>query len=262
MGSIVLLGGSSVAFGYNSPMLSEDLGMPVINAGLNAGVGLKLMVEESFPYLKKGDVLVFSPEYDHFFGDFAYGFKPLAEVFFQGRGACASKMNWRQWRVVFFHMPMMLQQRLEYAIKRSFFSPESTTYQLSSFNEYGDIVAHWKEQHELLQINLEKESIKEPNRVVFLWLEKQLREISERGVQVYMVPPILAQTAYANKEDNIQRVESKFQEIGFPFVCPPAKMAYPDPLFYDTFYHLDSLGAAIHTEDISSLLKKNHIVAE
>ncbi|MCM1041771.1 MAG: hypothetical protein NC396_05005 [Bacteroides sp.] len=254
--SIILLGGSNVAFGYNSPMIAERLQMPVINVGLNAGVGLKLMVDESFPYLKKGDVLVFSPEYDHFFGLFAYGYLPLAEVFYQGKGECAAKMNLQQWRVVCRNMPMLLQKRVDYKIKSLFIPPEesSKVYQVSSFNEYGDIVV--REEQEPLRIPLKKEPPGNINREIIHWLEVKLMEISRKGVSVCMLPPILARTAYANKEVNIERVDSCLRKIGFPFICTPWEMTYPDSLFYDTFYHLDSLGVIIHTEDVIDLLKK------
>lgn len=69
--AVVLLGGSNVAFGYDSEMLSDSLGMPVVNAGLHASIGLKYIIDDCFPRLRRGDILVLSPEYGHFFGDMA-----------------------------------------------------------------------------------------------------------------------------------------------------------------------------------------------
>ena len=44
--AIVLLGGSNVAFGFDSRVLKEKTGMPVINAGLHAGLGLRFMMAD------------------------------------------------------------------------------------------------------------------------------------------------------------------------------------------------------------------------
>jgi hypothetical protein len=74
--AVVLLGGSNVAFGYDSELISDSMNMPVINAGLHASAGLKYIIDDCFPRLRTGDILVFSPEYGHFFGKMAYGRRP------------------------------------------------------------------------------------------------------------------------------------------------------------------------------------------
>ncbi len=61
---IVIIGGSNVAFGMDSRVLQEELGRPVVNAGLHAGIGLEYMLRDVEGYLSAGDVLVVIPEYD------------------------------------------------------------------------------------------------------------------------------------------------------------------------------------------------------
>ena len=43
--SIILVGGSNVAFGYNSKIISDSMNMDVINFGLHAGFGLKYIID-------------------------------------------------------------------------------------------------------------------------------------------------------------------------------------------------------------------------
>ena len=45
-GKIILAGGSNLAFGIDSKQLEETLGMPVVNLGLHAGLGLHFILEE------------------------------------------------------------------------------------------------------------------------------------------------------------------------------------------------------------------------
>ncbi len=63
---LVLVGGSGLAFGIDSPTLEQELGgeYSVVNMGLHAGLGLDFMLNEALDGLREGDVVVLSPEYD------------------------------------------------------------------------------------------------------------------------------------------------------------------------------------------------------
>ena len=61
---IVLIGGSSVAFGYDSETLSTLFDRPVINFGLYAALGTKLMLDLSEDAIGEGDIVLLAPELD------------------------------------------------------------------------------------------------------------------------------------------------------------------------------------------------------
>ena len=61
---IVVVGGSSVAFGLDSKKLEEYTGMPTVNFGLYAALGTKLMLDLSLSGIGEGDIVVVSPEMD------------------------------------------------------------------------------------------------------------------------------------------------------------------------------------------------------
>ena len=61
---IVIVGGSSVPFGVDSKQMEEMLGMPVVNFGLYATLGTKLMLDLSKEYINEGDIIVLAPETD------------------------------------------------------------------------------------------------------------------------------------------------------------------------------------------------------
>ena len=60
---VILVGGSSVAFGYDSRVLAKRLGRPVVNMGLQGGLGIRFQLESIKPYLHEGDIIILSPEY-------------------------------------------------------------------------------------------------------------------------------------------------------------------------------------------------------
>ena len=61
---IVVIGGSSVAFGVNSELIERYTGMPVVNFGLYASLGTKLMLDLSRKSINDGDVVIIAPEMD------------------------------------------------------------------------------------------------------------------------------------------------------------------------------------------------------
>ena len=61
---VVVVGGSSVAFGLDSEKLEEYIGMPVVNFGLYAALGTKVMLDMSESGIGEGDIVIISPELD------------------------------------------------------------------------------------------------------------------------------------------------------------------------------------------------------
>ena len=61
---IVLIGGSSVAFGYDSKTLSDLFDRPVVNFGLYAELGTKLMLDLAEDAIHEGDIVLVAPELD------------------------------------------------------------------------------------------------------------------------------------------------------------------------------------------------------
>lgn len=59
---LVVVGGSSVAFGLDSEMAEEELGMKVVNFGLYANLGTKIMMDLSRSNINEGDIIVLAPE--------------------------------------------------------------------------------------------------------------------------------------------------------------------------------------------------------
>ena len=59
---IVVVGGSSVAFGLDSTLMEEKLGKKVVNFGLYADLGTKLMLDLSRANINEGDTVIVAPE--------------------------------------------------------------------------------------------------------------------------------------------------------------------------------------------------------
>lgn len=63
---IVLLGGSSVLYGFNTNEMQRRLGKPTFNAGVNVGLGFRYMLDKIEPHLKPGDHVVLPLEFNQY----------------------------------------------------------------------------------------------------------------------------------------------------------------------------------------------------
>ena len=60
---IILVGGSNLTFGVDSKEIQDSIGLPVINMGLHAGLGLPFMLGEIKNEIKQNDIILLSIEY-------------------------------------------------------------------------------------------------------------------------------------------------------------------------------------------------------
>ena len=60
---LVLMGGSNLAYGVDSRLLEEELGMPVVNLGLQGSIPVDFQLKTVTPFLGPGDILVNAVEH-------------------------------------------------------------------------------------------------------------------------------------------------------------------------------------------------------
>ena len=58
---VIVVGGSSVAFGLDSELFEELYGMPSVSFGLYGSFGVKVMMDLSKANIRKGDIIVLAP---------------------------------------------------------------------------------------------------------------------------------------------------------------------------------------------------------
>lgn len=63
---LVIAGGSSAMFGVDSQQLGQAFGRPAVNLGVNAGLGLPVILNQTLASVKAGDVVILVLEYPLF----------------------------------------------------------------------------------------------------------------------------------------------------------------------------------------------------
>ena len=61
--NLFIVGGSGVHMGVDTKIISQTLGMPAINFGLHAALGIEAIISSVEPKIQEGDVVLLIPEY-------------------------------------------------------------------------------------------------------------------------------------------------------------------------------------------------------
>ncbi len=265
---IILVGGSNVAFGFNSEMLSDSLSCPVVNMGLHAGLGMKFILDNTSQYLHAGDILVVSPEYEQFFVGLPWGDYALTNLFYIHPTKYYSLLNWQQWNTIVENTPMLAQQRalLQKQNIRNYLksilytnyqpSQYRSVYHYTSFNGYGDVTKHWEWEKTYNPKEATKQiKLSTPEEAFVEYLFAKLDYLESQGIQVIMYPSIGSESWYTTSWMNVAYVDSLLEENNYPYVCEPMELIYPDSLFYDTPQHLHKEGTDKRTLHLLDILQ-------
>lgn len=242
---LVLVSGSSVAFGFDCQSLGSELGMNAINAGTSSIIGLRFILNDIMPRLNAGDVVIVAPELEHF--DYVYcgENEGLASAVIYSGPDAMKLLNFRQLLVFMAGLPGHIKHNN---------SEPSARYNAGNFNAVGDEVNH-------LQLKQSRDLPRsEPfsgdvDRSALADLKLKFNEMRARGCEVVFVWPTCIESFYKENIAGIQQLQSAFDEYGLQPVAPADYFVEPDSMVFDTPYHLNAAGRAENTRRLLTLLR-------
>lgn len=246
---IVLIGGSSLAFGLDSVLLEEYMGMPVVNYGLYATIGTKAMMDLSRSHIGRGDIVVLCPETDAQTYSLYYNAHSMWQAIDSDPSLffAAGLDNFGRLAAGF---PDFAREKLDF-VRRDAKPAPSGIYAEASFNEYGDIAVERK-YNEMpanydpsMTISLTTDLLDEE----FIdYLNKYAASCRLRGAQVYFsFPPMNGDAVTSTDEETDAFYLSLGQSLDFPVISDLRDYILPSAYFYDTNFHLNSRGALLRT---------------
>jgi len=245
---IILIGGSNLAFGIDSKKMEEDIGRPVINMGLFAGLGLKFMLAEIDTNVKPGDIIIVSPEY-FLDKEGEYEIKNLASTLYPPATNYYKRNILDDFRA---HLNRT-RKNLEIVINKKQNSLDEV-YSKKSFNEHGDMVGHLKLKR--------KNSLKKEAKMQYRYwegielLNRFYEKMQSRNVSVFFIyPPIAFSEFEENKKIIINYKDDIKKNLTMKILGTPEEFAFQDTLFFDTKYHLTREGRFLRTQKFIELLK-------
>lgn len=266
---IIVIGGSGVAFGLNEELLKKETGYEVVNFGLHAAMGQRIMLEMSKTGINEGDIIVLAFELEYLKKSDNYLDKIGLDLVLQGldnRIALYKHFYFKSYKEIFSYLP----RHYDKYIKN--FKPEEIggaygVYDINSFNEKGYMVYERNEFLETFsEIQLRLDLVEDISlHKNFLKVIKNYKKfVEKKGGRLYfvMTPVVdLSITTEKTKEILITAPKKVEEQTGIPFVSKqPLEYLFPKELMYDTTYHCNTKGAEYRTILLIKDLKENGII--
>ena len=241
---IIVLGGSNVSFGLDSKVIENQLSMPIVNMGIHAGIGLEYIVNDIKPYVKKGDIIVLIPEYEHFYKDDFYGEMELVQMVFEIEPQSKKLLNSKQWMHLLKYLPTYSAKKIKNFIPTLFNKKveQIDIYHRKSFNAYGDAYLHWTLPDQNYLHAPKSNNIENVNNEVIVFLKEFKLYTEKNGARLLIFPPVIDKTSFNNKINIITKIAKELKNNDIAFECEPISFCYNDSLFFNSYYHLNKNG--------------------
>ena len=254
---VVVIGGSSAAFGVDTELLEEMLGMPVVNFGLYATLGTKTMLDYSRHAIGEGDIIVIAPEMNAQTWSLYFGaesmwqavdghFGLLRYIASDNRAAMLGGF----WRFA--------SSKLQY-LRRG--APDPTgIYNASSFDEGGFIRYNRDKDYNTMVGGYDPDMLiafdSEMIRTDFIeYVNDYIAYAKKKGASVYLgfCPMNEAALDPAVTLETLDAFTAFLTEnFDCELVGDPNYYLYRSGYFFDSNFHTNSAGAVLHTAQLGA----------
>ncbi len=257
---ILLVGGSNLAFGFDSQALQDSFSLPVVNLGLHAGLGLSFILEEAKRSIRSGDVVLLSIEYgmaekgDLRLEKTASYFYTPAEGYYTHNGYDDLKLYLDYTHA---HLDDLLAGQYSDQPQKD---DTINVYSREAFNAYGDVVAHL-DKGPAPELK-DRGDFNANYREVVRDLQRFSDYAQSRNVRVFYFFPPYAASEYKLFQEKIAGLSADIRKSpSMKVPDEPGDFIYSDSLFYDTVNHLNGKGRARRTARVIECLKQFHLPA-
>lgn len=252
---IVLVGGSNVAFGFDSELLENEFpDYQVANFGLYAALGTKIMMDLALPYVGEGDLVFLLPEANA--QSMSLFFSPVdtwkaieddTEIY-----DLLPDDNKKQMQGNYF---AYIDEKKDFDAP----IPGSGVYQRSNFNDRLDFeyiidgisqrAQNMMSQHYDPSMTVDFESQLFDEAFVS-YANEYAEKLSKRGASIYFgFSPVNEFGAVNGDEENLTAYYWSLREaFSFPAVGNPAEYIIDPHYFFDSNFHLNDSGAILRTK--------------
>ena len=262
---IVVIGGSSVAFGLDSEMVENELDMPVVNFGLYANLGTKLMVDLSKANVGEGDVIIIAPEMNaqtlslYFNAD-------TAMQSMDGNFGMLKSIDSENYTDLAGALWNFSADKLAYLTSGN---PPSNTgaYSKEWFNSYGDStydrpynVMTVASKNITLDFRYDKDDGIDSEYEKFIdYINDYVEFCNERGATVYFSFPPMNKSSLTdyNTEENVKAFyENLSSSVNAKVISNINDYILDEGYFFDSEFHLNNSGVMVRTVRLIDDIKR------
>jgi hypothetical protein len=251
---IIFVGGSNLSFGLNSQIVKDSLHINPINTAIHAGIGVKYMLDNTYQYVKYGDIVVLALEYYHFSIEYCSSSEELLRIVLDVNKSKIRLLNSRQ---IINCIPYIGKYILsKYNVFDYLYVEESDIYGVNSFNDYGDVYTHRDLNRREFILNPDSIVRLNYNYAVMDEIKKFEEKLFQKGAVLYISYPAILDISFHNEKLLIDKVEDEYIKYDFTILGTPSRYMFSDSLIFNTDYHLSGKGADYRTQLLIEDLKK------
>lgn len=245
---IIVIGGSSVAFGLDSQMMEQYTGYPTVNFGLYGPLGTAIMMDLTRGHIHEGDIIILAPETDH----------QTMSLYFNGEGMweCADsdftmllKVRARDWGEMLGSFWTYAEKKYQFYLYGK--AQPDGVYGHDAFDEYGDIsyrrdmpvMDGWYDPDVLIDLDT---SIIDEDYIDFV--NEYIAYCEKQGATVYFSwPPMNALAVQQDLAGILEYATFVRENFRCQLISNITEYITAPGFFYDTNYHLTDRGVVLHT---------------
>jgi len=245
---ILFIAGSNILFGLNTPYLQKHLKKPILNLGVNAGVGLPVILHYAKKALKPNDIAILPLEYELYLYNGKAGVQ-MIDYILSREPKLFFSLTFKEQLYILWHTTFkrLLNGYFDNSIKPLQVGP----YGLKNINKYGDQINNdTKHQTKQMLQELKKLQLNPPsffnkfntNAISFKYLQNFQKWCKKRHIKVIFTPPTLMYNKkyYTNKKyiNFFTNLPKLLNSKGFTYIGNPYDFFYNPSFYFNTNYHL------------------------
>lgn len=256
--SIILLGGSNVAFGISSPRLNQHFNRPVINTGLQGALGLDLYLNLARQYARKGDFVILLPEWAMLSGLFQPHELPLQQLVRESPSAIAyidaheafdPKCFLDEYAMPEFAYILQTGMKFRTEKTRQRLHAEAKIragmYSRLNFNEQGDFVGHHDKTSntDIASLSCSISFREKIYQQAVDRINTCAEDLRKRGAHLYFGYTPTPEPFFEQFQTEIAHADEFLRaNLNIPVLHKPENSCFPTDHFFDTIYHLNKRG--------------------
>ena len=262
---MLAVGGSATMFGVDSQQLALGLGLPVVNLGVNAGIGSYEVPAQADRWIAAGDVVVMPLEYRLLLWDGVPSYVTLSWALEHPKALARWQLKTWLWGLMSLPLERVIQGY------RGFDAPSlpKGPYGAHKLNALGDQT----QNGERYRSNQQQQALidQPPERYEELYAQSEVglaewqhwwAQWRARGACLVVVPPpFMVVPAYRTEAyvAFFDAIPSRVTARGVPYLGHPSDGFFPVEAMFDTNYHLTAESRATYTQWLSEALRASDL---
>lgn len=254
---IIVIAGSSAAFGLDQRMIEEETGFKVCNLGLQASIGPMYLCELAKKNVRKGDVILFAYEYG-WWNKWELFDSLRPDLLVSGIDNCYAMYE----AIPLNKIPNFVGYIFEHRHKAKTYTGQSGTYSASSFDasdcqmiiSRGPCFTYNKERDgvtDFSTMKIDEKCVK--------YFKKFKKQIESKGAEIYFTFPPVVDECVIGTEEEIQSFVNETEKMGIRVISSPQDYFLTTNYIYDGYCHCNSVGEILRTQQLLKDMKDKEV---